>query len=225
MQLEYVHGVRCSAPPSSGASLTLALELFASSCSCCYLRLRLRLLLPLFAAAICCCYLLLLFAPSLSLPEPPQNAQDTRNISDESACSRPSHHLQSATARAFLAATTHTPHPQGTAQVVWSCLQRPENCLERSCCFTKSFLYRGGVVGSGIRRGRPRIHWAKQCATQAWHRLRDLPNPPGRRHPQFPFAFVQLHRLAFHRHFCRRLVGLPTCRKYFKQTCCIAFSQ
>ena len=44
-------------------------------------------------------------------------------------------------------------------------------------------------------------------------------------HPQFPFAFVQLHRLAVHRHFCSRLVGLPTCRKYFKQTCCIAFSQ
>ena len=104
-------------------------------------------------------------------------------------------------------------------------LRAPENCLERNCCFTKSLLYRGGVVGSGIRRGRPRIHWAEQCAIQAWHWLQDLPNPSMQRHPKFPFVFVQLHRLAVRRQFWSRLVELRTCRKYLKKTCYIAFSQ
>ena len=39
-----------------------------------------------------------------------------------------------------------------------------------------------------------------------------------------PFAFVQLYKLAVHSQFWSRLVGLPTCRKYLKQTC-FAFSQ
>ena len=41
-------------------------------------------------------------------------------------------------------------------------LRAPENFLERNCCFTKSFLYRGRVVVSGIRMCRLRIHWAEQ---------------------------------------------------------------
>ena len=104
-------------------------------------------------------------------------------------------------------------------------LRALENCLERNCCFTKSFLYRGGVVGSGLKRGRPRIHGAAQCAIQAWHWLHDLPNTPAQRHPQFPFAFVQFHRLAVHAQFWSRQVELPTCRKYLKQTRLVAFSQ
>ena len=104
-------------------------------------------------------------------------------------------------------------------------LRAAENCLERNCCFAKSFLYRGGVVGSGIRRGWPRLYWAEQCAMQAWHALQNLQNPPSQRHPQFPFVFFQLHRIAVHRQFGSRLVGLPTCRNYLQQTCFISFSQ
>ena len=57
-------------------------------------------------------------------------------------------------------------------------LRAPAKCLERDCCFTSAFHYRGGEVGGGLRRGRPRTHWAEQCATLSWHWLQDLPNPP-----------------------------------------------
>ena len=62
-------------------------------------------------------------------------------------------------------------------------LRAPEQCLERNCCFTKAFVYRGGVVGEGLRRGQPRIHWVEQCAAQACHWIQQLPDPPRSRPP------------------------------------------
>ena len=41
-------------------------------------------------------------------------------------------------------------------------LRAPETFLERNSCFTKSFLYRGRVVVSGIRRCKLRIHRANR---------------------------------------------------------------
>ena len=87
----------------------------------------------------------------------------------------------------------HTPHPQGAAESASPCFENAE-LLERNCCFTKAFLHRGGVVGSGVRMGRPRTHRAEHRAIQAWHWLQDLPNPPMQRHPKFSLDFVQLHR-------------------------------
>ena len=58
-------------------------------------------------------------------------------------------------------------------------LKAPEQSFERNCCFTTAFVYRGGVTGEGLRRGRPRKHWAEQCAAQACHWLQELPNPGG----------------------------------------------
>ena len=51
------------------------------------------------------------------------------------------------------------------------------------------------------------------------------PEPPISKHPRFPFAFVELHRLAVRRPLWSRLVGLPTCRKHLKQTSYSIFSQ
>ena len=92
-------------------------------------------------------------------------------------------------------------------------LRAQDKCLERDFCFTKAFIYRSGTPGDGLRRGRPRIHWAEQCATLAWHWLQEL-NPHA---TQFPFAYVHLHRLAARRHFWSQLVGLPTRRKLLKR--------
>ena len=39
------------------------------------------------------------------------------------------------------------------------------NNIERNCCFTNSFRYRGGAVG-----GR-RVHWTEQCNKLLWHWL------------------------------------------------------
>ena len=97
-------------------------------------------------------------------------------------------------------------------------LNAPENCLERDCCLTKSFLYGGGVVGSGIRRGRPRIHLAEQCAIQAWHLLQNLPNPPTQKHPKFPFVLFSFTTssgpatLRFPSG-CTKKIFLPSCRR------------
>ena len=56
-------------------------------------------------------------------------------------------------------------------------LRASEQCLERNCCLTKAFVYRGGVAGEGLRRGRPRLHWVEQCAAQACRWVQELPNP------------------------------------------------
>ena len=53
-----------------------------------------------------------------------------------------------------------------------------EQCLERNYCFTNAFVYRDGIAGEGLRRGRPKAHWAEQCAAQACRWVRELPNPP-----------------------------------------------
>ena len=88
--------------------------------------------------------------------------------------------------------------------------------------FTKAFVFRGRVAGEGFRRGR---HWVEQCAVQACHWVQELPSPPISKHPKFPFAFVELHRLAVPRALWSRLMGLPTCRKHLKQTSYSIFSQ
>ena len=82
-----------------------------------------------------------------------------------------------------------------------------DKCSERECCFTKAFIYRSGTPGDGLRRGRPRIHWAEQCAVLVWHWLQELDPHPTQAHPTFPFAYVHLHRLAARRHFWSQLAG------------------
>ena len=42
-------------------------------------------------------------------------------------------------------------------------LRAQDKCLERDCCFTKAFIYRSGTPGDGLRKGRPRTHWAEQA--------------------------------------------------------------
>ena len=96
-------------------------------------------------------------------------------------------------------------------------LRAQDKCLERDCCSTKAFMYRSGTPGDGLRRGRPRTHWAEQCAVLAWHWLQELDPHPTQAHPVFPFAYVHLHRLAARPHFWSQLVGLSTCRKLLKR--------
>ena len=81
----------------------------------------------------------------------------------------------------------------------------PSN-LERNCCFTGAFV------------------WAEQCTDLAFHWLAHTSQaiaPP----PEYPFAYLQLHRLAVCRTVWSRLVGLPTCKKLLRSTAFQAFSQ
>ena len=36
-------------------------------------------------------------------------------------------------------------------------LRASEQCLERSCCLSKAFVYRRGIAGEDLRRGRPQL--------------------------------------------------------------------
>ena len=66
------------------------------------------------------------------------------------------------------------------------------------------------------------LHWAEQCPDLEIHWLALTgPNVP----PSYPYAFLQLHRLAVRRAIWSRLVGLPTCKKLLRSTAYQAFSQ
>ena len=91
-------------------------------------------------------------------------------------------HFQSTITTTRLTATPHTLHSKLFGHILKASAKR----LERDCCFTSAFHYRGGEVGGGLRSGRPRTHWAEQCAALSWHWLQDLPNPPSLpKAPQF----------------------------------------
>ena len=87
-------------------------------------------------------------------------------------------------------------------------LRAPEQCLERNYCFTKVFVYGGGVFG--------RVSEGVSPEYTGWSSVQLKPATGYRRPPNSLFAFVELHRLAVRRPRWSRLMGLPTCRKHLK---------
>jgi hypothetical protein len=104
-------------------------------------------------------------------------------------------------------------------------LRSSPKSLERNCCFTDLFVYRGGLIGDGLRQGRRREHWVEQQAKLAWLWLdldeRPLPTPQ----PTFPSAFLTLHRIAADRHFWVTFAGLPTCTQHSANFDFFSYSQ
>ena len=104
-------------------------------------------------------------------------------------------------------------------------LRSHPNSIERNCCFTSAFQYRGGMVGAGLRPGRRRGQWTEQCTTILWHWLLKSPRPPATRSPTFPYSYLQAHRAAVDRHFWSTLVRLPTCKTLLEAHSYTVFSQ
>ena len=104
-------------------------------------------------------------------------------------------------------------------------LRSHPNNIERNCCFTHSFQYRGGTVGAGLRPGRRRVHWTEQCTRLLWHWLSKSSRPPAALSPTFPFANLQAHRTAVDRQFWSTLVRLPTCKTLLEAHSYTVFSQ
>ena len=72
---------------------------------------------------------------------------------------------------------THYIH-QAQLKLFGHILRSHPNNIERNCCFTNSFQYRGGTVGAGLRPGRRRVHWTEQCTKLLWHWLLKASRPP-----------------------------------------------
>ena len=104
-------------------------------------------------------------------------------------------------------------------------LRSHPNNIERNCCFTRSFQYRGGTVGAGLRPGRRRVHWTEQCTRLLWHWLLKSSRPPAASSPTFPFSYLQAHRTAVDRQFWSYLVRLPTCKTLLEAHSYTVFSQ
>ena len=60
-------------------------------------------------------------------------------ILHQSSCTRPTRHFQSTATRAILTATLHTPHPQGTTHVVWSCFESTGKVFGKELLFHKIY--------------------------------------------------------------------------------------
>ena len=104
-------------------------------------------------------------------------------------------------------------------------LRSHPNSIERNCCFTSSFQYRGGTVGAGLRPGRRRVHWTEQCTKLLWHWLLKSSRPPASHSPTFPYSYLQAHRTAVDRQFWSTLVRLPTCKTLLAAHSYAVFSQ
>ena len=88
--------------------------------------------------------------------------------------------------------------------------------LETDICFTKTWVYRGGLPGDGLRRGKPKTSWLIDVSSKAWSLLTAQSNP----HPQtrqihsfyLPWCFFKLQLIATDRQFWRTFAKLPTSR-------------
>ena len=104
-------------------------------------------------------------------------------------------------------------------------LRSHPNNIERNCCFTNSFQYRGGAVGAGLSPSRRRVHWTEQCTELLWHWRLKSSRPPATHSPTFPYAYLQAHRTAVDRQCWSTLVRLPTCKTLLEAHSYTVFSQ
>ena len=96
-------------------------------------------------------------------------------------------------------------------------LRGTQSDLTTQVCFTKAWIYRGGLKGDGLRKGIPRTHWLHNASAVAWEQLSShFPSHISQfsnlsTAPSPPHIHLVLHREAQDRVFWRALAKSPTC--------------
>jgi len=97
-------------------------------------------------------------------------------------------------------------------------LRSNQSELTTQVCFTKAWVYRGGLKGDGIRNGIPKTHWLHKASDAAWKYLSShFPSHISQfsnlsTHPSPPYLHLVLHREAQDIYFWRALAKSPTCK-------------
>jgi len=92
-------------------------------------------------------------------------------------------------------------------------LRGSQEDLETQVCFTRAWVYRGGLTGDGLRKGLTKQHWLDQATKAVWNIFQDqgLTETMYSTTPVLPYSHLTLHRIAQDRQFWRESAKLPTC--------------
>ena len=99
-------------------------------------------------------------------------------------------------------------------------LRGSQEDLSTQICFTRAWIYRGGLTGDGLRKGLTKQHWLDQATNAAWSifQQQNLTETLYSKSPSLPGAHLTLHRIAQDRQFWREAAKLPTCIAHDSQS-------